>query len=279
MRDMLKRGVWEQPGMRIGEHTNSGPQELTAADYLVIHYTGAPSTPERYDDVVAFLQRTQREYVATRGYSIGYNWVVDRTDRIWEARGIDYRCAANGNTETNRRGPAILCMVNGDEPAGPLMIEAVRTVVDFCQTQAGRPLNIVGHRDVRATSCPGDGLYQQIQTGVFKPLEDTMQPLVRPRRVYDSRNASAGRLARGQWRQILVGRDQVHAHITVVDPDGAGYLAMCGDSTGTDSSLVNFAAGQTAMCGAPIATIDGRIRVIASANCDVIVDIYAESPT
>ena len=122
-----------------------------------------------------------------------------------------------------------------------------------------------------------DGWQSWINAGSPDPTGDTMQPLVTPRRVYDSRNASAGPLQAMQWRQILVGRRQVHAHVTVVSPAGAGYLAVTGSSEGTDTSLVNFDAGETIAAGAPIATVDGRIRVIASQSCHVIVDIYAES--
>lgn len=108
---------------------------------------------------------------------------------------------------------------------------------------------------------------------------DMLVPLVVPRRVYDSRNASAGRLAPNQPRQVLVGRDQVFVHVTVVDPDGSGFVSVCGNSQPTATSLVNYQTGQVNSSGAPVQTVDGRIRVTSSQACHIIVDIYAESPT
>jgi hypothetical protein len=125
-----------------------------------------------------------------------------------------------------------------------------------------------------------DGWQSWINAGSPDPEgPSTMEPLVVPRRAYDSRNATAGRMAAGQWRQILIGRRQAHVHITVVDPDRDGYLAICGNNEPTPTSLVNFEAGRTNMCGAPITMIDGRLRVIASAACHIIVDVYAETPS
>ena len=277
--NVISRTTWEEPGWTIGEHTDSGPQPWSRALYVVIHYTAAPHTPEEYENVLQRLRSSQRSYVTNRGYSYGYNWQVDRMGRIWQIRGDEYKCAANGNSTTNSRGPAILCLVNGAEPANQPMIDGVRQVIDHCERQAGRQLQIVGHRDVRATQCPGAGLYQQVQDGTFRSEGEDMTPLIVPKRVYDSRNTTTGRLQAGQTRQVLVGKTMVHAHVTVVDADKDGWLAISGSSQQPSTSLVNFTAGQIIACGAPIQTIDGRIRVTSSANCDFIVDIYSESAT
>jgi hypothetical protein len=41
LHDMIGRAVWEEPGWRVGAHTNSGPQPWNRAEYVVIHYTAA----------------------------------------------------------------------------------------------------------------------------------------------------------------------------------------------------------------------------------------------
>lgn len=283
--DLLRRAVWEQPGYTVAQHTDAGPQPFDRAQYVVIHYTAAGRTPEDSAGVRNYIASIQRDYADNRGYSIGYNWVVDRAGRIWEARGDDHRCAANGGSESNTKGPAVLCLVNGDDLANQAMIAAVRTVVAHCEAKAGRLLTVVGHRDVRSTSCPGAGLYGQVKAGTFRPVpelpqEDEMQPLTVPRRVYDSRNVGA-KLAAGETRVVDVGRRAAFLHLTVVDADGRGYLTMTGATSTSSASIVNYDKNQPPNSdGAPIGLPDGRVRVTAvGAATHVIIDVFAETPS
>lgn len=169
--DLIPRARWEEPGWTVDEHTSSGPHPYSRTTAVIVHYTAASSTPETEASVRDYIRRTQRDYAANRGYSIGYNWVVDRQGRVWEARGDGYKCAANGNSTTNDN-PAVLCLVNGADPANEPMIAAVRDVVAHVEDMTGRTIHIKGHRDVRATACPGDGLYAQVLDGTFRPTPE-----------------------------------------------------------------------------------------------------------
>jgi len=167
----IDREVWEQPGFTVGAHTSSPPQPWADCAYVAIHYTAATILPDSYDGVLAKLQQSQKSYVLNRGYSYGYNWVVDRAGRVWEVRGADYMCAANGNTTTNRGGPAICCYVNGTDPANLAMTEAIRKIIATCSTAAGRNLQAVKHSELRPTACPGAGLSAQVDAGIFNPKD------------------------------------------------------------------------------------------------------------
>lgn len=201
--DLIERTVWEESGWTVAQHTGSGPHPFDESRAVIIHYTGASTTAESFDGVLSLIRSTQRYYATSRGYSIGYNWCVDRAGRIWELRGEAFKCAANGNSTTNI-DPAILCLVNGADPANPAMIAAVRTVVAHCEHLAGRELVVKGHQDVNATGCPGDGLYAQVLDGTFRPVpqspppdptpppeDDMLAPiyLVRPPHAYRGRGA------------------------------------------------------------------------------------------
>lgn len=167
--DLIPRSRWEEPGWTVDEHTSSGPHPYTSTLAVIVHYTAAESTPENEATVRDYIRRMQRFYVTDRGYSVGYNWCVDRHGRVWELRGDDYKCAANGNSTTNL-DPAVLCLVNGDDRANEPMIAGVRDVVTHVESMAGRSVVIKGHRDVRSTNCPGEGLYAQVVEGTFRPL-------------------------------------------------------------------------------------------------------------
>lgn len=171
----IPREVWEEPGYTIAEHTSSGPQPWRVAQYVALHYTAREETPADYEGVKQHIRNSQRYYCDQRGYSLGYNWTVDRTGRIWEIRGADYECAANGNSTTNRGGPAILCLVNGNDGANAPMIAAVRRIIATCGTAAGHVLDVVPHSALRPTLCPGTGLTAQIADGTFtNPMEQQM---------------------------------------------------------------------------------------------------------
>jgi hypothetical protein len=250
----------------------------------VIHYTAAPKTPEDYDDVIAKLRQSQKSYAQNRGYSYGYNWQVDRMGRIWEIRGEDFMCAANGNSTSNSQGPAILCLVNGAEPANQAMIESVRTLITYCETKAGRPLNIVGHRDVRATQCPGEGLYRQIQNNTFRPQpnipltpEMTMRIVDPPQRLLDTRETRQPKAGETIYLQIPGGPKAAFINLTVVDATKGGYSAAFNPATGKPAtSNVNYGPGQTVCntgwvaCGG-----NGMIGIYVSAAAHVIVDLQA----
>lgn len=168
----IDRETWERPGQTIAEHTRNGPQPWNLAQYVVLHYTAATTTPETYDDVKAYIQAMQNDYVTNRGYSLGYNWCVDRHGRIWEIRGGDYRCAANGNGTLNRNGPAVLCLVNGSQPATPDMIASVKRTIAGIYQKIGKPVDIKGHGEIKPTACPGEGVLSQIHDGVFNPEQE-----------------------------------------------------------------------------------------------------------
>ena len=210
--DLIPRHNWEEPGWTVEEHTTSGPQPWASTLAVIVHYTAAATTPENEAPVRDYIRRIQRDYVTDpkRGYSIGYNWVVDRQGRVWEARGDDFKCAANGNSTTNL-DPAVLCLVNGADPANLPMIAAVRDVVAHCQDMTGRTLAIKGHRDVRATTCPGDGLYAQVQNDIFRPEEgeDVNSKLLYILKPYTGAPAGLPWFLRdaGTW-SYLTGRDR-----------------------------------------------------------------------
>ena len=131
---------------------------------IAIHYTAAATIP---DDVPAYLRAIQNDYTRNRGYSIGYNFAVDRLGRAWECRGLDIKCAANKGV--NDTTIAILCLVDGDQPANVAMTTTIRELVTLIRVAAPGARVIVGHQDIGSTSCPGRGLQAQVRARLFEP--------------------------------------------------------------------------------------------------------------
>jgi hypothetical protein len=186
----VKVEEWEEPGWTIAEHTTSPPLDWSIITGVTLHYPADPhirAEPTR-PNLISHLQNAQRSYVSRpppRNYSYGYNAVV------WgglsgEVRGDNFRCAANGNTTLNEDKFAIQIRVEGQTtasedtstPATPADIEEVNRLITWCEQQAGRPLEIGGHRELKPTGCPGDAIFAQITAGVFHsnpPEVSTMQ--------------------------------------------------------------------------------------------------------
>lgn len=274
----MPRTAWEQPGYTVAEHTDAPPVDRRKVTHVVIHY---PGTDNVSDDTRSMLQSTQRYYVdsPSRGYSIGYNWIIGTDGTCWEARGTDFRSAATKGF--NVESVAVQIKQAGQTPATPAQIGRVRRLVADLQRWTGTTLVVSGHRDHTPTQCPGEGMYPQVLAGEFIPRtietsEDLeMQIVSPPVRVYDSRqedNPLAPKIA----RRINVGYDTsaVFVNLTVTQQDAPGYLTAWGEGKMPDVSNLNFAMKD--LCNTSwVPVVDGHITLWSYSSTHVIVDVQA----
>ena len=266
------RSVWEQPGFTVAEHTTSPPVAPAMIDAVVVHYVGASVT----SDPVTWLRNNQRYYATNRGYSLGYNGVVDRDGIMWQVRGLEFRNAANKGA--NNTSVSLLQLVSGDTAANGVQVARTRRFVSDVQRWCGHPLTVLGHRDVGATACPGDAIYNQITTGEFDPSADkdlTMKIVSPPRRVYDSREDD-NPLPAQTVRAIPVGQESgaVFVNLTVTQQNASGYLTAWGAGAMPDVSNLNY--GVKDICNTSwVPVVDGHINVWSYSATHVLVDVQA----
>ena len=135
---------------------------------VCLHFMGFPV---RTEDPVRLVQSIQRNHMAPpkSWWDIAYNELIAQDGTVLEGRGLLYRSGAQGSTATNRAYIALgLLLGDGDEPTDE-MIQAVReriAVVRFFQAQATK---IVGHSDLKPTSCPGNHVRALLRSGAFEP--------------------------------------------------------------------------------------------------------------
>lgn len=184
------RADWTPPGPPV---FSTSKFNWATIEWVVLHYTAAANLPdgdpgETLAQIPAYLRRIHNDYLhRDPGYSIGYNAAVDFGGRTWELRGDTYKCAANADPDDTIESPhdkpgdenartfAVLLLVDGQDPAPPKMVDGVRRLV--AQVRAKVPqANVLGHRDVDRTQCPGNGIYQQINAGVFDVATPTPPP-------------------------------------------------------------------------------------------------------
>ena len=270
------RTAWEQSGFTVAGHTTSPPVAPAMIDSVVVHYPGHDGVG---DDTARDLANSQRYYATNRGYSLGYNAVVDRAGVLWQVRGIDYRNAANKGA--NNTSVSVQMRVNLDEPGSAAAVARVRRFVADVERWCGHPLTVLGHRDVGATACPGDSIYAQIEAGMFNPStgqDHKVKIIDPPQRIYDSRK-QGGRFKKGETRKIATGRrDAVFANITCVDAVGTGFVSAWGAGPQPNVSILNYVNGvpNTIANSAwiPVAG-DGTIQIYTYQPCDIVVDLQA----
>ena len=264
------RDQWEEAAFRIADHTGSPPIDWQGIKRVVLHYSGVSDRPDGDPDelpwfthVSTMLRRDQRYYVQQRGYSLGYNAVGPQNGKSWQVRGQDFMCAANRGFNTT--SVAYQIPVDGDDPATDLVIQEVKRFVRWCERQAGRKLEVVGHRDVGQTTCRGNGIYAQIKAGVFNPdQEEDMDILTPPVRVYDSR-VTGGKLNAGETRRIQTGfrGKGIYCNLTVAEPEGPGFISAWGGGVRPDVSNVNYSGNDPAVANTALVPLDtdGTIQV------------------
>jgi hypothetical protein len=171
--------------LRYSSHGMSGPsQDKRAVRQIVIHYNGGNADLDGPDDIyqdevyARVLARMNDQYWndPNRRYALGYNWGCGPDGDLWEIRGLDIRCGANGCQLVNVPATAIQVTTRAvTAPPTDAQIAALKNQwVPWLRTQYPNALVIVGHRDVRskcsdggATACPGPQLYPLVQQGYF----------------------------------------------------------------------------------------------------------------
>ncbi|MFC6880139.1 MULTISPECIES: N-acetylmuramoyl-L-alanine amidase [Actinomadura] len=149
--DIISRAEWGARAPRSRSTT-----DWSSRTEYVVHYSEGP-TDQSVRSIQAF-------HMDTRGWAdIGYNFLVDVHGRIYEGRGWLVVGAHAPDHNTSGIG---VCMIGQDGDATPAAKNAIRRLYDEAGRRAGRSLRKLGHRDVYATSCPGDQLYAWVRAGM-----------------------------------------------------------------------------------------------------------------
>lgn len=188
---VVPREQWQDPRYPIITSSGSAVDWL-ALDREYIHWPGGANNSLSVTDpamfhrnMVLLLQGEQRYYHFNRGYPLGYTDATGPNESygfstIYEIRGAERRCAANGNATVNRRGQALQIKV---ARVGYVSAAQVRTARWWIRAQRQwatklgntKPHLIRGHRQAildggsTFTACPSDPIQAQVDGGVFDP--------------------------------------------------------------------------------------------------------------
>lgn len=189
--DIISRGEWGARGPRSRSRVN-----WSQRTEFVVHYSEGPTDQS--------VRSIQDFHMDGRGWAdIGYNFLVDVDGRIYEGRGWLVVGAHAPDHNTSGIG---VCMIGRDGDATADAKRSIRWVYDEAVRRKGGGLAKLGHRDVYATSCPGDQLYAWVRAGMPADIEEDDMP------DYVSVGMDAEQdLPSGEWVTVNWGREYADA--------------------------------------------------------------------
>lgn len=177
MTEMLPRSSWTATPRPVDRLSANDPGQLRG---FAVHWPGTTAgtyANPTLDQSAARLEAERQLHVNDHGWTdIAYLAAVDLAGRLFDCRGADYECAANGNQTVNHQYGALTVLACPGDVITPEAINAVRWWrVHEWLTRYPHATAVVGHRDLYQTDCPGDSLYHIVQAGAFtQPPEDDM---------------------------------------------------------------------------------------------------------
>ena len=277
---------WELPGREV---TGPGPKGVPGT--WVIHYPGNNGFHEPRTDaeMIQYLRGMQNSYLNGRGYSVGYSVIVSQSGTAWAARGLEgypgvrvYNPASNPGKKVpgnfNHVSRSIQIAVSGQNEASPEAVAAVNAIIATEPTW-----DVIWHAQVDYTSCAGEGIINQIRSGVIGHQEagDEDMAMIEQYRAVDTRVWPGVKLETGKVYRWTVGdgvpqsATAAIATVTVTEPGRAGWLAVAkpGDASIGGTSALNFAAGQTVSNTTFIPVVNRQFDIKCHADTHVVVDV------
>ncbi|XP_034024822.1 peptidoglycan recognition protein 5 [Thalassophryne amazonica] len=132
---------------------------------VIMHHTAFTNCNDRRN-CVDQLAKIQTLHMNERGFDdIGYNFLVGGDGTVYEGRGWGVVGAHTKGHNDDSLGVAFMGNFNNDTPAAEAIL-AVRQLLLFGVSQAflHPEFELLGHRDVGKTECPGEKLYALLPT-------------------------------------------------------------------------------------------------------------------
>ncbi|WP_296731476.1 peptidoglycan recognition family protein [Anaerovibrio sp.] len=164
---------WRRDDLRIRENKflfAEVPEKRIETNRIIVHHTG---TTTNRDMSAAEIHKLHRDSFGWAG--IGYHYVIRKNGIIERGRGWNMVGAHAQYNNDDSVGIALAGNFCIGTPTPAQIKSLTDLLVSLCGIYGLLPdeLSILGHRDVNATSCPGDMLYDmlpQIRKRVMKRM-------------------------------------------------------------------------------------------------------------
>lgn len=134
-------------------------------DKYILHWHGPPVTEKDPFKVMRSIEDFHINGRGWRGFAYGYAIAPDGT--LFRGRGEKPQASHTGDLDEdgineNKEGLSILFMFGEGQRITKEALDTFRAIYQE------RPFPVFGHRDVKNTACPGDEIYNWIQTKEFE---------------------------------------------------------------------------------------------------------------
>lgn len=134
-----------------------------------LHWEGTGLGEFEHSECDNKVRSIERFHVQKRGWAgIAYNALVCPHGYIFEGRGVEYRSAANGDEPQNNAYFAVCYLGGPGDPFTDLAKDAYIRAVQWLVADGNAGDEVVGHRDLTSTSCPGSAIYAWLKTTDFE---------------------------------------------------------------------------------------------------------------
>jgi len=131
----------------------------------VLHWHGPAVTIQ---DEKAALRAVEDFHINGRKWrGIAYNYIIGQTGTIYRGRGENRAAAHHGDVDgdgvtENLEGVAVLFLFGQGQTLSKAAKQAFQNMWKI------RPMEVIGHRDVKSTECPSDEVYNWIKAEGYK---------------------------------------------------------------------------------------------------------------
>lgn len=140
------------------------------------HWNGPKVPVGEHNKCSAIVRGVQNFHMDSRGWAdIAYNWLICPHGYTYEGRGLKYQSGANGTNAGNQTAQAICFMAGEGNEFTDAEKRAFLDTVRYIDTHTTAPSGAIGHRDWKATTCPGDERYRWIKAGMPLPAEKDVE--------------------------------------------------------------------------------------------------------
>ncbi|KAF4519047.1 hypothetical protein B566_EDAN001633 [Ephemera danica] len=142
------------------------PLTQNPAPYVIIHHSDSPPCTTSQQCQARVLSIQADHQTSARGFDdIGYTFLIGGDGNVYEGRGWGKSGAHAPNYNSKSVG---ICVIGDFMATNPPnnMLQLVKDLI-ACGVDSGKirsNYKLLGHRQVRATSCPGDKLFNEIKT-------------------------------------------------------------------------------------------------------------------
>lgn len=161
----------------------------TPVPYVVIHHSYTPAACYDRETCSAAMRTMQNMHMDLRGWwDVGYNFGVGSDGVAYEGRGWKIVGAHSLNFNSVSIG---ICLI-GDWRFKVPPVDQLKTAKALIAAGVELGLlqpnyKLLGHRQVRETECPGDALYQEIQSwDHYSPFPSSYKDLINVKEISDS---------------------------------------------------------------------------------------------